>query len=148
MNTLARTSIFLSMALWLAVPVFPQNGSQSQPSREAWPPPGVFREDEPGLRPPRLLQQVVPPYTSEAMRAHIEGVVCLEAVVDVTGHVAAVHITRSLDLLNGLDEQAVRALERWQFAPAVKGGEAVPVLISAKHVFTLGKKFAGITCGR
>jgi TonB family protein len=62
-----------------------------------------------------LVHDVKPQYTSEAMRAEIEGVVCLEAVVDVNGHVAAVHIVRSLDVLNGLNEPAERALKQWQF---------------------------------
>lgn len=72
---------------------------------------------------PKVIYSVTPQYTAEAMRAGMEGEVCLEAVVDVNGHVAAVHIARSLDVLNGLDEQAVRALEKWQFTPAFMDGE-------------------------
>jgi len=74
------------------------------------------------------------------MRAGIEGSVCLEAVVDVDGHVAAVHIARSLDALSGLDEHAVRALEKWRLTPGFKDGEAVPVLITVQNSFTMGKK--------
>jgi TonB family protein len=123
--------------------------TDSLSTAEVWPPLGVHRYDEPGLTPPRLLQEVKPQYTSEAMRAEIEGVVCLEAVVDVNGHVAAVHITRSLDVLNGLNEQAVRALEKWQLTPGFKDGEAVPVLISVQNSFTMGKKTPFPTdCGR
>ena len=96
-----------------------------------------------------MVLAVTPPYTSEAMRTGIEGSVCLEAVVDVNGHIAAVHIARSLDVVNGLDEQAVRALEQWQFTPGFRGGEAVPVLISVKNAFTMGKKTRSRTdCGR
>ena len=138
MNARAWLSSFLAIALSLSIAVSSQTLSPS--TAEVWPPLGVHRDDEHGLTPPRLLQDVTPHYTSEAMRAEIEGVVCLEAVVDVNGHVAAVHIARSLDVLNGLDEQAVRALEQWRFTPGFKDGEAVPVLISVQNRFTMGKK--------
>ena len=83
------------------------------------------------------------------MRAGIEGAICLEAVVDVDGHVAAVHIARSLDAaVNGLDEQAVRALEQWQFTPGFMDGEAVPVLITLRSIFTLGNKHSFAACDR
>ena len=87
-----------------------------------------------------MIHEDRPQYTSEAMRAGIEGSVCLEAVVDVEGNVAAVHVVRSLDVLNGLDEQTVRALKAWKFTPGLKDGEAVPVLISFQSAFTMGKK--------
>jgi TonB family protein len=73
------------------------------------------------------------------MRAGIEGAVLLEAVVNVNGRVSAIHIARSLDVLNGLDEQCVRALEKWQFTPGFKDGEAVPVLITFQATFKLAK---------
>jgi protein TonB len=137
MNAPARLSSFLGIALSLSISVSSQ--TPSQPAAKVWPPPGVHRYDEPGLTPPRLLHDVRPQYTSDAMRAGIEGAVCLEAVVDVDGHVAAVHIARSLDAVNGLDEQTVRALKQWQFTPGFRDGEAVPVLITVQNSFTLGK---------
>jgi hypothetical protein len=67
----------------------------------------------------------------------------------VDGHVAAVHIARSLDAVNGLDEQTVRALEKWQFTPGLRDGEAVPVLITVQNSFTMGKKKRSpANCGR
>ena len=137
MNAPVRLSCFLGIALSLSISVWSQ--TPSQPAAKLWPPLGVHRYDEPGLTPPRLLHEVNPQYTSEAMRAGIEGVLCLEAVVDVNGHVAAVHIARSLDVVNGLDEQAMRALEKWQLTAGFKDGVAVPVLISVQNRFTLGK---------
>lgn len=62
------------------------------------------------------------------------------AVVDVDGNVAAVHVVRSLDVVNGLDEQAMRALEKWKFTPGFKDGEAVQVLVSVQNAFTMGEK--------
>jgi TonB family protein len=138
MNAPVRLSSFLGIALSLSISVSSQTPSQL--AAKVWPPLGVHHYHEPGLTPPRLLHDVTPQYTSEAMRAGIEGAICLEAVVDVDGHVAAVHIARSLDAaVNGLDEHAVRALEKWQFTPGFRDGEAVPVLITVQNSFTWGK---------
>lgn len=148
MNAAARLSGVLGIALSLSISVSSQ--TPSQPVAKVWPPLGVHRYDEPGLTPPRLLHDVMPQYTSEAMRAGIEGAICLEAVVDVDGHVAAVHIARSLDAAaNGLDEQTVRALEKWRFTPGLRDGEAVRVLITVQDSFTLGKyKLSRADCDR
>src|SRR3954462_1712498 len=137
MSTGAGLISFIGLVLSLSISVSTQ--TPSQPTADPWPPPGVHRYDEPGLTPPRLLHDDKPQYTSEAMRAGIEGKVCLEAVVDVSGNVAAVHVVRSLDVLNGLDEQSVRALTHWKFTAGLKDGEAVPVLISVQNAFTMGK---------
>jgi protein TonB len=147
MNAPAGLSSFLGVALSLSLSVSAQ--TPSPPVANVWPPLGVHRYDEAGLTPPRLLSQTPVHYTGEAMRRGVEGAVCLEAVVDVTGHVAAIHIARSLDAVHGLDEEAVRALEKWQFTPGLKDGEAVPVLISVQHSFTMGKKKGSpAMCGR
>src|SRR5262245_36912401 len=135
MSTSAGLLSFLRVVLSLSTSVSSQ--TPSQPTVDAWPPRGVHRYDEPGLRPPRLVHDVKRQYTVEAMRAGVEGRVCLEAVVDVDGNVAAVHVVRSLDVVNGLDEQAVRALEKWKFSPGFKDGEAAPVLIYAQNAFTM-----------
>lgn len=87
---------------------------------------------------PRVLQEVKPPYTAEAMRARIEGVVGLEAVVLPTGMVGLVRVTKSLD--SGLDEQAVKALRQWKFAAGTRLGVPVPVLVSVEMSFAVRKR--------
>jgi TonB family protein len=135
--------MFLVIVLTLAAFFFPQ--SPSQQNADTWPPPGVHTIREAGVTPPRLLHEVKPQYPAAAMRARIEGSVLLEAVVGVDGRVGAVHVARSLDLLNGLDEQAVRALQQWTFTPGMKDGAAVPVLISAQLSFALGRNESALT---
>jgi TonB family protein len=147
MNAGLRLSSFLGIALSLSISVSSQTPSQPAAAK-VWPPLGVHSYDEPGLIPPRLLHDLKPQYTSDAMRAGIEGAICLEAVVAVDGHVAAVHIARSLDAVNGLDEQAMRALEKWQFTSGFKDGEAVPVLITVQSSFTLGNMHSPAACNR
>jgi protein TonB len=81
----------------------------------------------PGVDHPRLLKEVSPRYTPEAMRAKIEGQVQLEVIIRKDGTVGDVKVTRSLDATNGLDEEAIRAAKDWLFQPArLKAtGEAV-----------------------
>lgn len=65
----------------------------------------------------RVLRPEQPTYTSEAMRAKIQGSVELEAVVKPDGTVGEVRITKSLDRNYGLDEQAIKAAKLWLFVP-------------------------------
>src|SRR5262245_9209837 len=120
MTAPARLSSLLGIVLALSSSVF----SQAQPQQGAGtsPPPGAHPVGEAGITAPRVLHEVKPQYTADAMRARIEGSVLLEAVVGTDGRVGAIHVTRSLDTLHGLDEQAVRALQQWTFTPGMKEG--------------------------
>jgi len=57
---------------------------------------------------------VRPNYTAEAMRAKVQGVVRLEGVVLSDGTVGDVHVTRSLDSVFGLDQEAMKAAKRYR----------------------------------
>jgi protein TonB len=90
-----------------------------------------------GIMSPRLLVEVKPSYTADAMRAKIQGVVTLEAVVMPDGSVGNVHVTRSLDQTFGLDQEAIKTVKKWRFAPGTKLGQPVPVLVEIEMTFTL-----------
>ena len=90
-----------------------------------------------GVESPRVLRSVDPRYTAEAMRAHVTGVVWLEAVVLTDGTVGDIQITKSLDSVFGLDEEAVKAAKQWRFVPGTRFGEPVAVLVSIELSFTL-----------
>ena len=91
-----------------------------------------------GISYPTLIKEVKPNYTAEAMRAKIQGVVTLEAVVLVDGSVGQVRVTRSLDPNFGLDQEAERTVKLWRFTPATNRlGERVPVLVEIEMTFTL-----------
>jgi periplasmic protein TonB len=98
---------------------------------------GGFYRPGNGVTSPRLIQEFKPGYTSEAMRAKIQGVVLMEAVVNVDGSVGNVHITRSLDPTFGLDQEAIKTVKKWRFAPGTRFGQAVPVLVEIEMTFTL-----------
>lgn len=122
-------------------PVLPATVQEStQPSRpDPWPPVGVLRMGE-GIEAPKIQREVKPDYTSEAMRAKIQGAVHLEAVVLADGTVGEVIVTRSLDKDYGLDRSAVAALEQWRFKPAVKDGVVIPVVVKVEMTFSIRDK--------
>jgi protein TonB len=84
-----------------------------------------------------VLREVRPQYTSDAMRAKVQGTVLLECVVRPDGSVGDVQILRSLDGVFGLDQEAIKAAKQWRFAPGTRLGEPVPVLITIELTFTL-----------
>ena len=97
---------------------------------------GVYRPGN-GVTLPRVLHEERPAYTSDAMRAKVQGTVLLECVVKPDGSVGDVQVIRSLDPTFGLDQQAMVAARKWRFAPGTRLGEPVPVLITIELTFTL-----------
>jgi protein TonB len=84
-----------------------------------------------------VLVEVKPQYTSDAMRAKVQGTVLLECIVGPDGAVDDVRVARSLDPTFGLDEEAKKAARRWRFAPGTRMGDPVPVLITIELTFAL-----------
>lgn len=97
---------------------------------------GAYRPGN-GVTLPRLLREVKPQYTSDAMRAKVQGTVLLECVVRSDGSVTDVQVLRSLDSTFGLDQEAIKAARQWRFAPGTRFGEPVPVLVTIELTFTL-----------
>lgn len=91
-----------------------------------------------GVTVPRVVKEVRPSYSWDALKAGAQGAVKLECVVLPDGTVGEVRIARSLH--SGLDSAAARALRQWTFKPAVKDGIAVPVRVEVEMTFTLGYK--------
>jgi protein TonB len=90
-----------------------------------------------GVSIPRLIREVKPGYTSDALRARIQGTVRLQAIVSPDGSVSAARVIRSLDDRFGLDQEAVRTVKQWRFVPGMLAGRAVPVVIEIELTFTL-----------
>jgi TonB family protein len=88
-----------------------------------------------GVSAPIAVKQVKPQYTAEARAARVAGIVVLECVVEATGSVGDVRVTRSLDA--GLDQEAIKAVKQWRFEPGTKDGKPVPVQVTLEMTFTL-----------
>jgi protein TonB len=97
---------------------------------------GVFRGGN-GCSDVVPIKKVDPIYTSEAMRAKIQGDVWVDAVVLKTGVVSDVKVSKSLDKSFGLDEAALKAAKSWLFKPAVCKGVATDELVTLQISFHL-----------
>jgi periplasmic protein TonB len=97
---------------------------------------GAYRPGN-GVEIPRVLRDVRPNYTADAMRAKVQGTVVVEAVVLPDGTVGEARILRSLDSTFGLDEEALKAAKQWRFAPGTRFGQPVAVLVTIELTFTL-----------
>lgn len=116
-------------------------------TRPAAPPPsagtgagGPYRPG-PGVTTPRVVHEVKPRYTVDAMTARLQGSVLLECVVAADGSVSDARVVRTLD--PGLDTEAVTATRQWRFEPGTKDGTPVPVLVRLELTFTLGPATLG-----
>ena len=112
------------------------SGSANTPPTPLQDAPQVYRPGE-GITVPRIVKEVKPKYTPEAMEAKIQGSVRLEAVVLATGEVGDVEVIESLDKVYGLDEAAIQALKQWRFDPGTKDGKPVAVRVEVEMSFTL-----------
>ena len=97
---------------------------------------GVYRPGS-GIELPRPIREVKPKYTADAMRAKVQGSVWIEAVVLPDGTVGDVRITKSLDRVFGLDDEALKAAQQWRFVPGTRFGQPVPVLVVIELTFIL-----------
>lgn len=97
---------------------------------------GVYQVGS-GVTTPEPLFRPTPQYTSDAMRARVQGVAMLSCIVRPDGTVTDVEIVRSLDKTFGLDEEAIKAARRWRFKPGTLKGEAVSVRVVIEMSFSL-----------
>ena len=85
---------------------------------------------------PRLLSQVQPRYTTDALERKIQGSVWLELVVTREGRAGEVRVARPLDP-GGLDEEAINAVRQWHFEPGRLAGTPVDVLVTVVMDFSI-----------
>lgn len=79
------------------------------------------------ISPPRAIDDPDPKYTREAKSHSIQGRSLLTTVIDAAGNPTQIAILDPLGM--GLDEEAVSALQRWRFQPAMLNGKGIAVEI-------------------
>jgi TonB family protein len=82
-----------------------------------------------------ILFRVEPEYSEEARKARYQGTVVLQAIVRRDGKVDVLQLVRSLGF--GLDQNAIDALKKWRFRPAMKDGKAVDVTMNFEVTFNI-----------
>jgi len=84
---------------------------------------------------PEILYQEKAKYTEEARFAGIRGTVRLRAIFDVNGQIK--HILPMNHLAGGLTEEAIKAMQKMRFKPAVKDGKPICVSMIVEFAFEL-----------
>jgi len=85
---------------------------------------------------PIPLYQPEAEYTKEARKKKITGICLIGLIVDAKGISQNVHVVKSLD--PGLDKNAIRAVQKYRFQPALKNKTIpVPVAINIEVYFRL-----------
>jgi TonB family protein len=92
----------------------------------------VYRVGD-GVSPPRAINTPDPEYSERARKAGYGGTCVLWLEVDAKGAPRNIKVTHALGL--GLDEKAMEAVRQWKFAPAMKDGVPVAVMINVEVSF-------------
>ncbi len=89
-----------------------------------------------GITHPQLIVKTTPSYTDEAIRAKVQGVIVLQAVIRKNGSVDSFKVLRSLGY--GLEEKAMQEIgAKWKFRPGTLNGRPVDVLATIEVQFNL-----------
>ncbi|RPJ55899.1 MAG: energy transducer TonB [Acidobacteria bacterium] len=97
---------------------------------------GVYPYGTPGIVDPQILVQTIPSYTDEAIKAKVQGVVLLQAIIRKNGRVDSPVVLRGLGY--GLEEKAIKEIvANWRFRPAMLNGRAVDLQATIEVTFNL-----------
>ncbi len=89
-----------------------------------------------GVTAPVPIRQPAPPYTDEARKARVAGVVTVQCLVRKDGSVGELKVVRGLGY--GLDESALNTIaNQWRFSPGKSDGVPVDVRASIDVTFRL-----------
>jgi len=83
---------------------------------------------------PRRIGGKPPAYPDVARQARIEGVVVIDAVIDVTGRVTDVRVLQGHPLL---EQAALEAVRTWVYEPSRLNGVPTAVMMTLRVTFTL-----------
>jgi TonB family protein len=96
----------------------------------------VYEMGQPGITPPTVTTRVPVRYPTEAARLQIRGTVILRCIIELDGTVSDVTVLKSLDRETGLDDEAVKAVKQWRFAPGRRDGVPVRVATPVSVTFS------------
>ena len=88
-----------------------------------------------GISAPHAIYYPDPEYSDKARKAHIQGTLTLSLLVGADGRPHDLKVQRGLGY--GLDEEAIKAVKRWKFDPAVRDGKPVEASINIEVSFRM-----------
>ena len=98
---------------------------------------GPGRQDQPlVITEPVKIRDVRPVYPQEAIRAKIEGLVILQAVIDAEGNVVDLEVIRAPARI--LEDAAIDAVAQWKYRPGTINGVPAPIVMTVTSTFSLG----------
>jgi len=86
------------------------------------------------VKEPRLITKVPPQYPLIARKAHVEGVVMIDALIDENGNVTQAHAVSGPALLF---QSALAAVVQWKYEPTYLNGAPVPLELQVEVSFRL-----------
>jgi TonB family protein len=87
------------------------------------------------VKAPFPISKPEPPYDEKSRKAHFQGTVAMEIMVNAQGGVEEASVLKAAGL--GLDQNALRTVRTWKFQPATYRGTPVPVRIKVEVSFRL-----------
>ena len=98
----------------------------------------IARVGEVGVEPPVFTKKAIPKYPERAVKIKLQGYVILEAILRKDGNVDDIKVLRGLGKGKfGFEEEAIKALQRWQFLPGKVNGKPADVRMTLKIDFVL-----------
>jgi len=83
---------------------------------------------------PRKVRDVAPVYPLLATKAHVEGIVIIEATIDPRGRIVNATVLKGVPVL---DEAALEAVRQWVYTPTLLNGIPTPVIMTVTVRFRL-----------
>jgi TonB family protein len=97
---------------------------------------GAFHAGVNGVGMPSCFYMPNPPYSEEARKAKYSGIVLVEAIVNLDGHLSNLKLIKSPGL--GLDENTLTTLKTWRCKAATgASGKPVPTIVTFEVNFRL-----------
>jgi TonB family protein len=113
-TTTACVALLISLALYASAQTSPPASTDVGKDASGR---GVFKVGG-GVSAPRAIHNPPPKYSKEARKAKHQGTCVLWLVVGTDGKPRDIRVVRMLGL--GLDEEAIKAVKKWTFEPALQ----------------------------
>jgi TonB family protein len=127
------------------LPEAPAIAAPAAPAAATMPPKAQTREPVrvgSGVQASKLIRKVLPVYPELAKRAHVEGNVILQILIDEDGTVANVQVLQSHPLL---ETAAIDAVKQWRYSTTLLNGIAIPVQTTVSVEFKLSDTSSAAT---